>query len=997
MLVRSTQIALLLALQVAWSTQAFAVKMDETTHDAIIKRLEISIDDMDDAETEKPGIQARLGDLYSDRARLKAMNEMANNCQNCHGAKDDRKRAIQLYDKALPKISKSEQGRVTIQIAHLYNLNGEANKASDLYTKILKAPAAKYSSEVRGIANASVGEILFKKGEFSKALKNFEIARREKVMNRGLLESRIAWCQLNLGQNERAVQTLINLLKSPELSKTQTTEGNGIDPSFLQDASADLAKFLARVDVGAKQISLLRDLSPNQARKTNLHILATETDRLGKKQASLLVWEAYVEEGDIKPTERLEVQIHVAQILYDMNKQALATQAYAKAIETWKKNGCSDKDLCEDIQKNMRRFVTGWNKAQKDKPSKDLFAAYKAFLTAFPEDTEMTHWAAIVGRDMGRHKEAAELFHRASIQAAEDLKKDPKNKVLANIFEGSLLGEIEMAEASKDLKTREAAYNYYLNVNSKGSQAVEVRYQRAQVFYDSGRLPEAFSEFHYIATLPGKDHRDLKLKSADLALDCLVSLKDDKSLQIRSLEYARIFSERKSEYAKISRNATMNIVAADLKNQKSADKADYRASLAALNQVNLDDASDAEKIKVFKNRIIIAQKMMDLKAVNQAADQLLSVKSISKTDREWALTQQVWVAELQLDFARAYHLSGKMELKDLSPADRQLRLSLLSDLAGLDSRKHNEAYLKLAKDTRAANLVRVTLVKNSSRPWRELEKQLPQLKKTPDLLAGLTLEVFSHHRDLKKAERVLKTTNIRNYPAGRTLARQFEMKDFYAFDKKIRSHRIYGYSDRVMQTTLKERLKLLAQSDRRAQASFKTSDWTLQVMSLTQLSRENRRLYGDILALPVPSRLNAQQKQQYKDMLKSQSQPYLARAEKIEGELNNMWSGSNSMQNLQAAYMTASPDLQRVYRDEINDLISVAPSNAKSRLQNLLNTPYSRPSQKDLLTARRDLQADPFDISKAKHLRDLEAQTGRPSMVAYLDERISQLKKGKSL
>jgi hypothetical protein len=132
-------------------------------------------------------------------------------------------------------------------------------------------------------------------------------------------------------------------------------------------------------------------------------------------------------------------------------------------------------------------------------------------------------------------------------------------------------------------------------------------------------------------------------------------------------------------------------------------------------------------------------------------------------------------------------------------------------------------------------------------------------------------------------------------------------------------------------------------------------------------------------------------------LLKQQSQPYLARAEKIENELSDIWSNSNSVQNLQTAYITATPDLQKLYRDEIQPLALNAPSGAKNRLLNLLNTPYKRPSQKDILLARRELQANPFDISKAEQLRALEAQNGKPSMVVYLDERIGQMKKGRNL
>jgi hypothetical protein len=373
------------------------------------------------------------------------------------------------------------------------------------------------------------------------------------------------------------------------------------------------------------------------------------------------------------------------------------------------------------------------------------------------------------------------------------------------------------------------------------------------------------------------------------------------------------------------------------------------------------------------------------------------VKSLTADDREWTMAQMVWVAELELNFAESYRISQQMKLKDLSNADRELRLALLAELAGLDSRRHNEAFIRASGNVRAANLVRVSLIKNSSHQWQDLESQTRYLKQTPDLLAALTLEVFANHPDYKKAAAILRTTGISRYAAGQTLQRHLDLKEFYAFDKQIRSHRIYGYSDQAMQKTLKERLKLIALNEKHAQSAIRSHDWTLQILNLSQLSRENRRLYHDIQALPIPRRLSAAEKAKYQQILHTQSTPYLARAEKIETELGEMWSQSNSVQNLQAAYMTATPEIQKLYREEIIPLAQNAPSGAKNRLTNLLNTPYRRPSQKDIMMARRELQTNPFDISKAEHLRDLESQGGGRAMVVYLDERILQLKKGQSL
>jgi hypothetical protein len=994
MSVRGSKILATLILLIS-ASHAFAVKMDETTHDEIIKRLEMGISGMEKSEPERPAILLRLADLYADRGRLKAMNEMDQNCTTCKGAREDRKQAVALYNEALPKTAKDQQGPIILQIAHLYALNDEGKKSQDLYQSVLKAKKGVYASEVKAIANANVGEIYFRKGDFKTALKYLEAARRENLKTRAIVEYRIAWCQLNLGQSQKAINTLVRLLKDPNLLATQTTDGKTVDPTFVQDASNDLAKFLARSKVSVRDINLLKSLSPDKARKGNLYTLATESDRLGKKQEALVVWAAYVDEGDVQPQEKLEVQIRVARIFYDQGKQDVAANAYEKATELWRKNGCQG-DKCDELKAKLRNLVTAWNKGQKDKPQPGLFRSYVAYTNTFPDDLEMMQWAAIVGKELGKHKEAADLFHKSALLAQAELAKKPNDKQLKSVLEGSLLGEIEMAEGSGDLKTRENAYNFYLQINPNGAEAFNVRYQRAQVYYKTNRFQEAFSEFHYLASQPGKDNRDLKIKSADLALDSLVALKDDQSLQVRSLEYARLFPERKDEYLKISRKASMNIVAAKLKNEKENDRTDYKASLATLEKVSMEGADDAEKIKFYKNKITVAQKALVLDAVNVACNQLLLVKSLSKQDHQWTMEQKVWVAELQLNFREAYKLSTEMDFPNLSKADRELRLALLAELAGQSAREHNLKYLKLSSNVRSSNLVRVSLIKDSSSPWRELDKQLSELKKTPDLLAGIALETYARQSDNKHAERLLHTTRIAQYPAGQTLSRHLELRDFHSFDHKIASHRIYGHSDMAMQKSIKERLKLLGQSERRAQQSIAKHDWTLQILALTELARENRRLYHDILQLPTPARLNAADKKKYAALLHAQSAPYLARAEKIEDELSRMWD-SNSVQNLQATYMTSSAELQKLYRDEIKDLAQNAPANAKNRLQNLLNTPFRHPSQKDLMNARRDLQANPFDVSKAENLRQLEQQNNHPAMVAYLDERISQLKQGKSL
>ncbi len=559
--------SILIALVIAAVSAAHAVKMDETTHNLVIQRLEIGVQNMDKSEPERIGILLRLADLYADRARLKAMNEISSGSA-AKGSKQDRSRAIALYNQVIPHASKEKRGRLVLQLAHLYTLNDQNPKALSLYEQVLKAPKGSFDSEVRALASGNMGDIFFRKNDFKTALSYFENARKEKAKNRALVEYRIAWCLLNLGQNEKATQTLISLLRSPDILALQSLDGKTVDPVFLESASNDLARFLAHGEVTNREIQLLVDLSPDKNRKQNLHTLGEETDRVGKKQTSLMVWQFYLDEGNVGPTDRIEVQTRVTKILYDLGKTSEAAEAFDKSTSLWRNNGCKDTEACSEIKARLRKIATAWNKAQRKNPTNDLFRVYKSFVNTFSDDVEMIHWAAVVGHDLGRHKESAELFRQAALLAQANLKKDPANKSMKNIFEGSLLGEIEMAEAGNDIKARENAYNFYLEVNPNGARAIEVRYQRAQVFYQTNRYREAFSEFHYLTLNTPSDKQDIKTKSADLSLDSLAILKDDESLQVRSLEYARLLPERKTEYLKISRKATMNLVAVKLNDER---------------------------------------------------------------------------------------------------------------------------------------------------------------------------------------------------------------------------------------------------------------------------------------------------------------------------------------------------------------------------------------------------------------------------------------------
>ena len=66
---------------------AFAVKMDHQTHDDLIERLESTLSSISPHANERSAVMYRLAGLYADRARLKGMEEVEKNCNDCLGSK----------------------------------------------------------------------------------------------------------------------------------------------------------------------------------------------------------------------------------------------------------------------------------------------------------------------------------------------------------------------------------------------------------------------------------------------------------------------------------------------------------------------------------------------------------------------------------------------------------------------------------------------------------------------------------------------------------------------------------------------------------------------------------------------------------------------------------------------------------------------------------------------------------------------------------------------
>jgi tetratricopeptide (TPR) repeat protein len=1026
---------------VAHSADKATAKMNEATHDLVIEKLERALKSAKSDETiSLIPVRARLADLYAERARLKAMTEAEASCLNCNGARADRVMALKLYAIVENEAGKEQKGPLLLQMAQLYKLNSEPQRSLAIYERIIHGGELSHSHVVLAQGYSGRAEYRFGRGEFAQAQVDFETAVKfSPKVRRGPLVHRVAWCQLNRGEQPAAVATLIRILKSPELLTRETTTGPMFDASFQDDVSHDLATFVSRGTVGKREIALVSSLSSKKGQRENLKHLASETERLGNKEAALAAWDAFLSiEGDDQ--DRLETMVRVARIRFDLGEKAEALKTLETATKLWKSKGCADVAICDGLRGHVRRMVSDWNRAEKKKPTLDLLAAYRAYLSLFEDDIEMTFWAAIVARGTDRSDESVSLYRRSSILAAKADTKSPSTpKNVREILESSLVGEIEMAEAlskeasalassstsnsnsnskskaksvaKSDLKSaknsqptaiaalvangfkaRESAYEHYLDLNPTGAMAHQVRYQYARLPYEMGNTKEAVDRLETFATSNEcRMTRDsaksgLCIQAADLDLDARVLLKEDAAIEKSANNFSKIYPTRKAEYQRIARTSAL----------KQAEVMSPDDALEKLVLVDLSTVDQPERIKFLKIRLETAEKARNMPALKQSAHELLAVRGLSEGDREFTQSRLAWAYEMSFEFNEAYRITKSLKLKSMRPADRELRLALLAELSGHNPKQHEERFLELSGDLERKALVRAKLIRTSKNPAFEFRRHERELARVPAVLASLGLDVYSRSGDRSMAEAILRNRRVVHEPAAVAIEHHLFFAEFSKVDSRIRNHKVQTGSDYLTQSTLTQHMQLLGQLEAAANSAIAKQDWAEQVVTLSAVSRENTRLASIIGTLPVPHKLKAKQREAYTQALAAKAKVYTDKHQAINEKLDLLWANVGAADELtQILSQTQVQKTQAMLAHDIQIVSAVAPSGVQSKLESALSKIARKPAQEEIVSAIKSVKSKPFNERNLEHLRELESGNGSSeTMVAYLDGRLAQLKDG---
>lgn len=965
---------------------AHAEKMNMETQDLVITKLERVLSAMDKTEAPWLSSQQRLADLLSERARTRFMSEVEANCDGCKGSKADRLKAVQIYENLLAEVKLNEHGPILFQLAHLYEMAGQTEKAIALYESIIKdAKKKNIIPEIVTRSRVGLGDLYFQKGRFTQARELYLVALKDpNLTNRSLTIYNLAWCEYNSDNLKGGIATLEKMLRDPSKITRDTDEGSKYDAAFHTDVLRDLATFHTKKDITTQDIDSYENLIPNDKKKMLMLSFAKEADRTGQKKAAHEILNRYLADNTLTREERIDASVMLAQINYDRGQTSESIAEFAKAAAALQKTGCSDVRKCEEFQKTMNRYVTELHRSKKLKPDQDLLNAYLTYNKTFPSDTKMTQRGAQVAMDLGNYIVAVQMYR--TVSESRSFSEKEREEALAQ--------EVSAAEKSKNPELQKQAYLHYLKFGSKGPKNFEVRYQLAYLSYQQKQFAEASEAFDDLARTKSGP-ADLRKKSADLSLDSLVQIKDETALEELAWDYAEIFPQQRGEFETIARKTLMNRVAA-VANNPASTKSDLKKALNSLDRKKILAANDQDKVLFYTNQSVLAQKLEEDSIFVESLNSLLAVQSLSAEKRQKTLEQLVGYYEKRLDFKNAYITALSLENQKLATSDKEFRLGTLADLAGLDASKHYQKALATGLKGERSLQVRSRLVLTSGNPNRELKIQARELKQRPALLNETALLVYAQMGPSSELNLVLEMKELRGKSAPLFIKKQ-------AFYEKIRNeqgrfsaHNLTTSNYRLLAKSIEERIKLLAKADKLQAESLELKDVTAQMLALNIVSSENERMVKDLASLPLPAGLTAAEQAQYISILKAKSKPYLFKARVAQQKQQDIWNRSVGLSQTIKDFKIARPELRNLLAKELI-LLNQLPGKGPLKIAVADALDERQLSSRDLISARKSVAANPNDKRELENLRQIETKIGHPLMPSYLEARLNHLQRGKSL
>ena len=866
-----------------------------------------------------PELQIRLAELYIEKSRvayfLRANQEEADqeHALKQYEANMLKQQAIEIYQRILSDFPDfRDRDKVLFFMAHEFNELGQVKEMVDQYTLLIKTyPQSIYTPE----AHLLLGDYYFNQKQDIEQSKD----HYEAVLNfpdspaAAAARYKLAWCRINLVDYAGALKLFEESVLSPMAAKEldiDTYRRVDVRLESLTDmafcypevykkttAEEDLTYFKRFAWSRPVYTAVLEKLAYRYYVKKNWEKTAAlyrELADLRQDPEKLTEYAKYIFEsvqalGTYKHAER-DVQIIV---------HALETQKYSAHLSAQdKENTINDYEIfARDIITHLHAKANQTNSKQDYKIAAEAYKTYLDFFTEAPAAKEMARNYAEALFSSDQFLEAGKQYEKIAPAATENTKQRQE------MLYSAVISYYQALKQKDDLNFYQAAFareglrsagNQYVNEYASSPYAPEVRFNVAWAAYDAGQYETAINDFsNFVSTFP--NHKATKA-AVHLALDSFHRLENYDGL----ISYGKsLLSSGKlrdkalvQEVAQIVRSAESKVVST----MTMAAMDDWESTRQELMQVADKGKSDAMGEQALNALVISSHDNKDLATMFYAVGKL--AQSFPKSayvkdglgmaiDTALKAGQYRVLAEYMEEFTHKYPT-------DEQSANLMLQAARIREGLGqyAASNRDYRQYISTGKATQkqlddivfsmfenAGNL------NNTDASGKILSGFAGRLSPMPGLLANAELAVLDYQSNRHSEARRLSASVKKTYNP-KMGEKDPELRDrvaeLYYYEVYLSSGPYFKLrlKNKIDNAVVERKTKLLQHLEEGYQKVMqaKSPDWALK--ACFRANEINREFAEFLIQSPLPEGLNAQQTQQYRQLIRQKAQAYQDKADK---------------------------------------------------------------------------------------------------------------------
>lgn len=962
-------------------------------------------------------INLRRAHILSLKAEENFMKAERENCKSCEiEARSDAKKSLSIYtkmDSILSTYSMLHTESLFKQ-AYLHRFLGEKSKS----LKALKRVIAKKGIDPLLITRAwfNMGEIYFELYNYKKSLQAFnKVLKKKQSPWRFKAFYRKIWSLSNLSLYEQSVNELESFLKSKLYSNL-----SGEEQKLKQKLEKELTVLYSYAKVTDKRLAFLYDFSKQDQNKNTpfeknkrLSDLAQALSRMGQVSASNKVWKTHISKTS-SLEDKLKAQFFIVNndlIVGKTNYLKITGQKLEKIFLLQQKTKPVE-DFKQKLKKQAKIVFNRISEKQADfslDQKKRLLILFKKYNSIYPKDVDILFSSASLAVDLKQYALAQDLFQTAVLNIDfYNNKKIPK----AEIKEMMSIGQMEMAELTKDKQRRLRSYDFYIQHGISEDLIFKAKYQKTYIGYEDKDYETSANLFTKLALYKAKNKnlnklQALRLKAAHLSLSSLDQLGgQEEQLAQKAGLFMKEFPQNRKEFVRIYHAALLNTVKKLVSNkdfshrpvQASIDKNVLKA-WSVLKMVSVKEATGKEALTYHFNQLLLAKELLKFKPMDQSLQFLLTNKNLKKEDRKTALIWKLWLAELRFDFKEVLRIMKILRPEDQSE-EHLLRLSRLAELAGQSPIPYYKIFIKKFPKSQSTVAVVTSLIRKSAPKDKRnfLKEYSTFFKNQPNKLTYLVLKTDKGRLEDSFIQPFVSLPFMKNSPLALFLNRKKVIESFEKDLTKVVSYSIsMRSSGRRLRQSLKDYTYKINQLGNQANEALKTGDWTVRVFVVSHWEKEISRFYNSVMNLPLPKNLTKEEEQQYKKLLKEQMQIYERQIAQLQEELKLLWS-----RDFIADYRKGLEQDKVFYgplKWEMQKLSMVSKEEDRKQIQVLLASikmqSHKLAEGKKVQTHHlyKLLKQNPFDQRSLMELLNLEKNNNNEALSYYLVNRIKELKK----